>query len=453
MLKHGGSRRDVLKKSAMVFTALAAPSIVPSSVFGQSAPSNRINFAAIGVGGRGTDDCGGAFLPQQDIRFVAAADPKKANRERFVNLVNKAYKGDVCKGYNDFREVLARPDVDAVVVSTPDHWHVPIAYFAAKAKKDAYVEKPLSVALTWSWELRELIKTNKTVFQYGTQQRGDQTQFRRACELVRNGYIGEVKLVEAWSPDMSSQFSAASKPPYGSTEEIPVPDGFDYDMWIGPAPMKPYTADRCTCFGAYHIYDYALGFIAGWGVHPLDIAQWGIDCDNTTPVLHEGTGKIPPAGSLWDTIESWDVTSTYANGVRVRNMGHRLAEPVVKKYHKVWRDHGTTFHGTKGWISVDRVGLYASDKSIQTVQLRPTDVRLTDAPSHARNFIDCIRSRKQTLSHIDAAINVDTISHLGNMAIRLGRPIKWDPAKEQILGDEEAAKMLDRPMREPWKLA
>jgi hypothetical protein len=174
--------------------------------------------------------------------------------------------------------------------------------------------------------------------------------------------------------------------------------------------------------------------------------------DSTSPVLYEGTGKLPPPGSLWNTIESWDVMSTYANGIQLRNMGHRVAEPIVKKY-RTWRDHGTTFHGSSGWISVDRVGLYASDKNLQTVALKSTDIRLTDAPSHARNFIDCIRSRKPTLSPIETAIHVDTISHMGDISIRLGRPIKWDPAKEQIIGDDEARKMLDRPMRAPWKLA
>jgi predicted dehydrogenase len=217
--------------------------------------------------------------------------------------------------------------------------------------------------------------------------------------------------------------------------------------------MKPYTADRCSNFGAYHVYDYALGFIAGWGVHPLDIAQWGIGMDHTTPVHHEGTGKIPPAGSLWNTIESWDVTSTYANGVKVRNMGHRVAEPVVKKYHQVWRDHGTTFHGTKGWISVDRASMYASDKTLRDVKLKDNEIKLYAVQSHARNFVDCIRSRKETISPLDAAIHVDTISHLGDIAIRLGRPIQWDPQKEQIVNDGEASKMLDRPMRAPWAMA
>ena len=453
MPKIAPSRRDLLKQTSLAAAALSFPTIVPSSVFGQNAPSNRVNLALLGSGSRGTDNCNYSFLPQPDVRIVAACDCRKSRRENVAKAFNNHYKAEVCKPFADFREVLARPDVDACVIATADHWHVPLAYYAAKAKKDIYVEKPLSVALAWSYKLRDLCRKNGIVFQYGTQQRGDQAQFRRACELALNGYIGDVKLVDVWSPDMSTQFSAATKPPYGSTDPIDPPPDLNFDMWIGPAPLKPYTADRCTNFGGYHIYDYAIGFIAGWAVHPLDIAQWGVGMDNTTPVSYEGTGKIPPAGSLWDTIESWDVISTYANAVAIRNMGSRVAEPVVKKYHQVWRDHGTTFHGSKGWISVDRMAMYSSDKNLQSVKLKDSDTKLYPAQGHGRNFIDCIRSRKPTISPLDAAINCDTISHLGNICIRLGQPLKWDPAKEQVINNDAANKFLDRPLRAPWTLA
>jgi predicted dehydrogenase len=338
-------------------------------------------------------------------------------------------------------------------VSTPDHWHVPVAFYAAQAGKDMYVEKPLGVALGWAWKLREEVANRKVVFQYGTQQRGDQKQFRRACELVRNGHIGEIQRIDAWCPDMSTQFNNASVPPYGSTQPIDVPADLDYEMWIGPAPMKPYTADRTTCFGAYHIYDYALGFIAGWGAHPLDIAQWGLDMDQSGPVRYEGTGKIPPAGSLWDTVESWDVHCEYANGVKLHFMSHRVAERVVKAYHRAWADHGTTFFGTQGWISVNRTALYASDKALQKTQTRADEKHLTAATSQARDFVDCVKSRKPTVTPLESAIRSDTISHLSDLCIRLGRPIQWDPQKEQIVQDAEATRLLNRPLRAPWKLA
>ena len=452
MLRNQTTRRNLLKGAAAAAGAMAFPSIVPSTVFGQNAPSNRVNLAAIGCGGRGTDNCRHSILPIENARIIAAVDPWQNHRERFAKMANDKYGGDVCKPISDFREVLSRTDIDGVIVSTPDHWHVPIACYAAVAKKDMYVEKPLGVAMAWAWKLRDIIQKNQVVFQYGTQQRGDQRQFRRACELVRNGYIGKVQRVDAWCDDMSTQFGSASEKPYGSTKPSEPPKDLDYDLWVGPAPMKPCTADRVTCFGIYHIYDYALGFIAGWGAHPLDIAQWGLDMDNSGPVRYTGTGIIPPKGSLWDSIESWDVACEYANGVQMRFMSHRIAEPVVKKYHYVWRTHGTTFHGDKGWVSVDRSGLYCSDKALQTYQPKESDLRLYETQSQARNFVECMKTRKPTINPLESAIRSDTISHLSDICIRTGRPIQWDPAKEQIVGDAEAAKMLDRPIRAPWKL-
>ncbi len=446
------SRREVLKRAGATLAALSVPTIVPRSIFGRNAPSNRVNLAAIGVGGRGTDNCRGSFLPLEDARFVAAVDCRKSRREGFAKMANDHYRANICTAYPDFHDVLARKDVDGLVISTPDHWHVPLAVYAARAGKDMYVEKPLGVAMAWAWKLREEVARNKVVFQYGTQQRGDQPQFRRACELVRNGYLGEVRRVDVWAPDMSSQFSAASVPPYGSTKPIDVPADLDYEMWIGPAPMKPYTADRATNFGAYHIYDYALGFIAGWGAHPLDIAQWGLGTDDSGPIRYQGTGKIPPKGSLWDSIESWDVQCEYANGVKMHFMGHRVAEPIVKAYHPAWCDHGTTFFGTEGWINVNRTALYASKKTLQKTQIKPEEKHLTGAASQARNFVDCIKNRRPTVSPLESAIRSDTISHLSDLCIRLGRPLQWDPRTEQIVDDAEATRLLNRPLRKPWKL-
>jgi predicted dehydrogenase len=446
------SRRDMLRWAGAAGAALSLPAIVPGSVLGKNAPSNRVNLAAIGVGGQANDNCRAWFLPLDDVRFVAAADCRKSRREQFAQTANERYQGKVCKPYADFREVLARKDIDGVIVSTPDHWHVPIAYLAALAGKDMYVEKPLGVAMAWAWKLREAAAKNKVVFQYGTQQRGNQKQFRRACELVRNGHIGQVLRVDAWASDMSTNFHEASVPPYGSTAPAPVPDDLDYDMWLGPAPKKLYTVDRCTRFGAYHIYDYALGFIAGWGAHPLDIAQWGLDMDRSGPAHYEGTGAIPPKGSLWNSIESWDVHCEYANGVKLHFMSSRVAKPVVAAYHPAWCDHGTTFFGTKGWINVNRNALYASDKALQNRRTAPGEARLTEVASQARDFVDCIKSRKATVNPLESAIRSDTISHLSDICIRLGRPIRWSPETEQIIGDDEATRLLSRPMRRPWAI-
>ena len=439
------SRREFLKCTA---AAAAAPLILPSRAWGQDAPSNRVNLALIGAGGRGSGLLNDAVhLPEAQL--LAVCDCFQERRESTREKLNAFYKGDMVKAYTDFREVLARDDIDGVIVATPDHWHVPIAIAAARAGKAMYVEKPLAVSLKWAEELRRVARDRMSVFQYGTQQRSA-PQFRQACELARNGYLGQIERVEAWCPDMSSQYAAFHVPQFGCTDPAPVPDGFDYDRWLGPAPEKPYTVDRCTNYGAYHTYDYALGFIAGWGAHPLDIAQWGLDADHTSPTYYEGTGSIPEKG-LYQTIDSWDMTCTYENGVKMRFMGHRVAEPVVTAY-RAWKDHGTTFFGSEGWVSVDRGGIYSSDPKLLAATLKSSDTHLKVSDSHMQNFVACVKSGEQTICPLEHAIRSDTISHLCDIAIRLGRPVRWDPLRERVLEDPEATQMLSRPLRPPWDL-
>ncbi len=448
------TRRTFLKSAAVV--AAAAPTIVPSTVFGRLAPSNRINLAAIGVGNRGASNVWQDFVTtQDDVRIVAACDCFAARRQSFADKVNAHYGARICRPMGDWRDVLARPDVDGVIISTPDHWHVPLAWHAARAKKDMYVEKPLGVAMTWAWKLRKEVAENRVIFQYGTQQRSS-GEFTRAVELVRNGRIGKVRHVEVWSSDMRSPggYEEVFNERFRDTRPAPVPPGFDYETWIGPAPMRPYTVTRCMEWGAYHIYDYALGFIAGWGVHPLDIAQWGLDMDHTSPVRYEGTGEIPEGG-LFDTVELWDVRCRYANGVTMRFMSDRVAKPVVEPMgvkKRPFTDHGTTFWGDEGWISVNRGALYASPRELQTEKIGDKDKPVIHSSSQGRNFVESIKSRRPTINPLESAIRSDTISHLSNIAIRLGRPIDWDPVEERIIGDPEAEKMLDRPMRAPWAI-
>ncbi|NTV80821.1 MAG: Gfo/Idh/MocA family oxidoreductase [Candidatus Aminicenantes bacterium] len=448
------SRRGFFRSVAAM---AAAAAIVPSDVFGRQAPSNRINLAAIGVGNRGAGNVWADFVESQsDVRLVAACDCFAGRRNDFAAKVNAHYGAKICAPLADWREVLARKDVDGVVISTPDHWHVPIAYYAALAKKDLYVEKPLGVAMAWAWKLRNAAEANKIVFQYGTQQRSS-AEFTRAVELVRNGYIGKIKHVDAWCSDMKSPggYAEVFAERFKDVEPAPLPAGLDYEMWIGPAPMKPYTKTRCTEWGAYHIYDYALGFIAGWGAHPLDIAQWGLDMDHTGPVSYEGKGEIPQGG-LFDTVENWDIRCRYANGVTMRFMSDRVAKDVPglmddpKK--RPYMDHGTTFWGEGGWISVSRGALYASPKELQTVRIRDDEKPVIRSASQGRNFVESIRSRRPTINPLETAIRSDTISHLSDLVVRLGRPIRWDPDKERIIGDAEAEKKLDRPLRQPWKL-
>lgn len=446
-------RRVFLKGAAV---GVGVPVIVPSSVFGSEAPSERVHIAGIGVGGRGGGNVWGAFVNNNPgVRVVAVCDCYRSRREGLAKRINDKYGSDVCKPTADFREVLARGDVDGVVISTPDHWHVPVAYYAAKAKKDMYVEKPLGVAMAWEWKLREIVKKNKVIFQYGTQQRsGD--GFFRVVNLVRNGYIGKVKHIDAWAAGMRAPgwYETEFNNHYKNTEPADVPADLDYNMWVGPAEMKPYTKSRCTQWGTYHIYDFALGFIAGWGAHPLDIAQWGLDKDHTSPVKYEGTGKMPPKG-LFDTIDYWDVNCEYADGVTMRFMCTRAAKEVVGKIDQrklPFKDHGTRFVGEDGWISVSRQGVYASTKELQAMKIKENEEPVYHSTSQARNFVECIKSRKPTINPLESAIRSDTISHMSDISIRLGKTITWDPEKERIVGNKEAEKMLDRTMRKPWAL-
>jgi predicted dehydrogenase len=213
--------------------------------------------------------------------------------------------------------------------------------------------------------------------------------------------------------------------------------------------LKPYTPDRCTEFGTYHCPDYSLGFIGGWGAHPIDIMQWGLDTDNTAPVFYEGGGTVPKFG-LYRTVDTWDITCYYANGIPVRFLSERSCRDVIMKYRKRYAGHGTTFFGTEGWISVDRGGMEASKESILTAKLGPNDKPLYESSDHQRNFIDCVKSRKPTISPLESAIRSDTISHMTNIVVRTGRPVQWDPVKEQIVNDAEASRFLDRPMRQKW---
>ena len=433
------TRRRFLERSA---AALAAPLILPKlRLFGADAPSNRINLALIGCGAR----AGYVFLenlPIPGLRVVAAVDPFAGRRESYAARLNEKYETDACRPFRDFREIIARPDIDAVGVFTPDHWHVPVAWAAAQHRKDMYVEKPLSVALEWPWKLRPKMRESGVVFQYGTFQRSV-SQFRRACELVRNGYIGNVQRVDVWCPSLPPDVHVPRR-------EESVPEGFDYDLWTGPAPRRPYQPERVSSEGAWHCHETALGFIAGWGAHPLDICQWGLDMDATGPVRYAGRGVLPTAeDELYNTTRGWDIACDYANGVKMRFMDETTAMPVVQAYHYVFRDHGTVFHGDEGWVGVDRMAMYSSDHSrLRQVELADTDTPLPESPGHVENFLECMRTRAQTISPFEAALRCDTISHLSDIVVRTGRPLEWDPAAEQIVNATvEQNKRLGRPMR------
>ncbi len=335
--------------------------------------------------------------------------------------------------YADFRELLARKDIDAVVICTPDHWHAIPVIAACKAGKDIYCQKPLSLTIAEGRAMSDAVKKHERVFQTGSQQRSD-SNFRRACELVRNGRIGKLHTVRCGLP--------GGRPDYGKTgdrkETAEVPKGFDYDMWLGPAPKKPYAPARCHVNFRW-IYDYSGGQVTDWGGHHPDCAQWGMGTEKTGPIEIVNAKGVFPPDPLWDTATEFHFEAIYANGVKL----------IVSSKER----GGVTWEGSEGSVWANRGTHDANPKSLLTSEIKPGEIHLYKSDNHYRNFIDCVLSRKETAAPVEVAHRSITICHLGNIAMRLGRnKLKWDPTKEQIVGDDEAAKMLSRPYREPWKL-
>ncbi len=418
-MTHRVTRRNALKSLA---AAAAAPYVITSTALGNAdtpPASDRVTLGHIGVGGQGRGLLN-RFLRCEGAQCVAVADPYSDRREAVANMIQGT-------AYNDFRELLARDDIDAVVVATPDHWHVPIANAAARAGKDSYVEKPLGLTVEENLACRQVLEEHGRIFQYGTQQRS-QAHCRFYCSLVASGKIGKIKALEVVAPNGGSG---------GSTQEVPVPDNLDYDMWLGPAPMAPYTADRCRTPGSYWIYDYSIGYLAGWGSHPLDLMVWGCDCDLAGPMAFEGTGTVPTEG-LYDTVYNWDVTVQMANDVTLK--------------FTPGSDY-TRFIGEDGWVGVARSAARSSayPESLNDLQLAPEEM-LPGGRGHYQNFIDCVKSRETPISDLAQAVRSDNISQMCDIAIRLGRSVVWDPAAEQVIDDAEATAMLARPRREPWTL-
>lgn len=446
------TRRQFFRTSAASVGALGVPTIIPASALGRQdkpAPGKRITVGVIGTGNMGLGDLRG-FLADERVQVVAVCDVNTesagywaggvAGREPARRLVEEKYAADKksgaykgCDAYADFRDVIARKDIDVVVVSTPDHWHAIPVVAAAKAGKDIYCQKPLSLTIAEGRAMSDAVKKNKRVFQTGSQQRSDKN-FRRACELVRNGRIGKVKTVRVGLP--------GGRPDYGKTGDRkkaePVPKGFDYDLWLGPAPEAPYAPARCHVNFRW-IYDYSGGQVTDWGGHHPDCAQWGLGTEHTGPVEIRNAKATFPADDLWNTATEYSFEAVYADGV---TMIVSSKEPM-----------GVKWEGTEGWVSANRGKHDASTKAILDSKIGPDEVHLYESNNHYRNFIDCVLSRKETVAPVETAHRSITICHLGNIAMRLGREkLKWDPAKEQIIDDAEAAKMLSRPYRGSWKL-
>jgi hypothetical protein len=344
--------------------------------------------------------------------------------------------------------LISRNDIDAVLIATPDHWHVTIALAAARAGKDVYLEKPIGVSMAEAWALDEAVKRYQCVFQFGTQQRSD-ARFRTACELVRSGRIGPVREINVWSPGSNSG---------GSTELTAPPEWLDYEMWVGPAPMSPHTKGRCTNrfeqgdgFKIWpFISDYCVGWISGWGVHPLDIALWGAPDGLSGSFEIEGSGKFPTSG-VCDTAVDWELTVKYDTGVKLNFCGPSGAKRWTGRYGRV-SGHGTGFEGDDGWVHVNRGRINTNPADLPQSTFSPDEPRLYKSTNHAKNFLDCARTRKETISNIDSALAVDTICQISALTVQLGRKLRWNAKLRRFENDRQANAMLSRAMRQPWSM-
>ncbi len=422
------SRRTFVRTGAVL---AAVPYIVPAVVLGADgavSPSEKITVGCIGVGSHGTGMNLRSYLGQPDAKVLAVCDVDGNNLKRAEKMVNDKYGNGDCATTKDFRDILARKDIDTVMISTPDHWHVLMSVMAAKAGKDVQCEKP-TLTIDEGKVLVKTIRRYGCVFQTSTEDRAVAV-YHRMAELVRNGRIGKLKKIEVILPKQPG------KP--GDPTPQPVPKELDWDMWLGPAPYAPYTKDRVH-FHFRWIWDYSGGIICDWGTHLFDTAQWGNDTERSGPVEIEGTGTYWQGG-LYNTVKEYDVTYRYANGVV---MTCKPGNPSIK------------FIGTEGWVGNRgwRARLEASSKEILDSVIEPDEIHLyTNPAGEHRDFLDCVKTRKDPYFPVDIGARVSAVCHLGNIAIKMGRKLKWDPDKEVFPNDEEANRMLSRPMRSPWRL-
>jgi len=442
--KRNITRRRFLKTAAGVGLGAAGfPYIVASSALGKAgtiAPSNRIVMGCIGVAGRGTDNMK-TFMANPDVQMVAVCDVDARRRGPARDIVNKNYGNTDCAAYNDFRELLAREDIDAVMIATPDHWHGLIAIAAAKAGKDIYCEKALTNTIAEGRAVCDAVKRYGRVLQTGSQERSGHNA-RFACELIRNGRIGKLHTIRVNLPldgghsgVVDPEIEPTPRFDYPPEPVMPVPEHFDYDMWLGPRPWAPYTYARVDDWRL--ILDYGGGEMTDRGAHVIDIAQLGNGTDDTGPVEITGRGRAPRRG-LFNTFITFQFECKYASGVRMigRSRGNR----------------GVKFEGTAGWVFIHIHGgrLDSHPKSLLKEFIGPNEIHLGRNPGHHRNFLDSVRTRRQPAASAEVGHRTASICHLVNIAMLTERRLKWDPQREQITNDPHANRMLARPMRSPW---
>jgi predicted dehydrogenase len=451
-------RRTFLHRAGLGSLIAAYPSIIAPRISRAASPSDRITVGFIGLGNQSTIDLP-TFLGNDDVQVVAVCDVNQGSRgykqpEQFLGrepgrqqvdahyaqqTKSGTYRG--CRAYSDFRELLASDDIDAVVIIVPDHWHAIMTIMAARAGKDIYCEKPLSLTLDEGKLMRNAVRRYGRILQTGSQHRSGPAA-RLACELVLNGHIGKLERIETFVPENNAE------EPGRGWQAAPVPEGFDYDMWLGPAPDAPYHPGRCL-YRFRFLLDYSGGQVTNFGTHMLDIAQWGHGSDHTGPVRFDDLdSEWPEAGCLYNTATKVGFRAVYEDGVSLTCQ--------TKPKTSLCR-----FVGSDGWIQYQSGKLEHSD-NVHPV-LSPNDRRLPVSnegrsennykyylADHVRNFLDAVKTRRDPISPVECGHRTASLCHLGNLAMRLKRTIHWDPATEQVLGDSQAASLLSREPREPW---
>jgi len=421
---------------------MTVPMIVPAKVVpgkGRTLPNDRINLGFIGVGRMGMNHLK-AFLEYDDVRIIAIGDVKKWHCDEAKKTVDARYSNADCDTYNDYRELLARKDVDAIVTATPDHWHALVGVEAARQGKAMYFEKPLALTVEECKILRKAVNKSKICFQHGTQQRSDE-RFRFAVEMVRNGKLGEIKRIVVESTGCKT----APFPP-----EEPVPKGFDYDRWLGPAPEAPYSELRCS-IEFMNINDYSLGGLSGaWGVHHIDIVQWALDADNSGPVVVEGIGTRPTEG-IFNNYNTYEVEHIYPNDVKLLYIDLNSARAKIPQLNRP-SSMAILFEGSEGWIYVSRQMIDAHPKSLLDTKFGPNDFRLPFSTDHRRNFLDGFRNGTVPIGTIESGVRSEYVCQQAYIALTLGQKLYWDNKKERFIDNEAANQMLSRPRRSHWEL-
>lgn len=448
------TRRTFLEKSVTgVAGVIIAPTILKSCTNG-TGPNERITIAHIGVGSRGQDEMKSYFVPLETSYSVATCDPFKQRRDASAYYISQQYKekgikAPKVKSYLHFEEILQRDDIDAVHITTPDQWHVLLAIKAARAGKHIMLAKPLGLSYPNYKILEKELAANNVRFHYGTQQRS-MKHMQLGIEMIKEGLIGEVERVEVWAPGYNPVESPVCN-------ELPVPDDFDYDKWTGPASLNSYCPERVTNNSSWFQWDYSIGFLAGWGAHPLDIMVWALKERVKGMYSAEGTGEFWKPGGMYNNIRAWDVNIEYDSGIKLHFVDTDFASQTdMLHYRRLKEGNGTTFYGSKGWISLSRSSAQSDipelDKKLNSFPANNDGWINSEEHTMGQLFVDVVKGNISEACPLDEAILSDCISHMSNITIRTGRKVIWDPLRGEIVGDNEANGWFIRKMREPYKI-